>query len=156
MRNDAKGRAWDAYFTTTNRLTERIGSALKASHKLSLPEYNVLLQVSRAGTQGIRLSILAHEVVFSPSRLTHTINRLVARGFVARSACEGDRRGGLVHLTETGRKTLRAAAKTQRSIVRTFVLDGMSEDELAVLHGIFERIASQLDAADAGTPVSHL
>ncbi len=145
MRRDARGRAWEAYFTTTTRLSNRIETELKKKRKLTLPEYNVLLQVSRAGEGGIRPSILAHEVVFSPSRLTHTVNRLVARGFLERTACAGDGRGGLIHLTEQGAKFFKDTAVVHRDIIRSLALNDLAEDEIEVLDRVFTRIAQRID-----------
>ena len=71
-----RAAAWELYVTTTARLTERIEAALKCQAGLSMPEYSVLLMTDRAGEAGIRPSILAHRVVFSRSRLTHTMKRL--------------------------------------------------------------------------------
>ncbi|WP_022869126.1 MarR family winged helix-turn-helix transcriptional regulator [Schaalia vaccimaxillae] len=149
MKSDARGRAWEAYFTTTARLSDRIESALKASSSISLPEYNVLLQVYRSGEAGIRPSILAQQVVFSPSRLTHTIKRLIERGLVTRSTCLGDGRGGLIHLTDEGEAVYRKSAEVQRGIIRTFALEGLTEDEVDVLSRVFTRISHRLDTAEA-------
>ena len=59
MRRDARGRAWETYFVTTARLTNAIEAELKAKCHVTQPEYNVLLQVARAGDEGIRPSALA-------------------------------------------------------------------------------------------------
>ncbi|MDC4232382.1 MarR family transcriptional regulator [Actinomyces sp. B33] len=142
---DARGRAWEAYFTTTARLSTAIEAALKAECSVSLPEYNVLLQVHRAGSEGIRPSALAREVVFSPSRLTHTIRRLVERGHVVRTSCQGDGRGGIVRLTDDGERAYRAAAEVQRAVIRRYALAGLSDEEIRVLNRVFTRIAGRLD-----------
>ena len=99
-----RAAAWELYFTTTARLTERIEAALKCQSGLSMPEYSVLLMTDRAGEAGIRPSVLAHKVVFSRSRLTHTMKRLESRGLISRRPCQGDGRGGLVFLTDTGKR----------------------------------------------------
>lgn len=146
MKTDARGRAWETYFTTTSRLTEVIETALKNSHQLSVPEYNVLLQVSRSGSQGIRPSLLAREVVISPSRLTHTIKRLVNRDLVHRSSCKEDKRGGLIHLTHDGQRIFTEATRIQRTIIRKYVLDDITDEEIDVLNGVFRRISQRLDS----------
>ena len=43
-----RAAAWELYFTTTARLTERIEAALKCQAGLSMPEYSVLLMTDRA------------------------------------------------------------------------------------------------------------
>lgn len=141
----ARARAWEAYFTTTTRLSDRIERDLKARCALSLPEYNVLLQVSRAGAGGIRPSVLAHQVVFSPSRLTHTLKRLVGRGLVERNACDTDGRGGQVSLTPEGTSVFGRASRVHRDLVRELVLDDLQAGEEAVLEQVFTRIARRLD-----------
>ena len=52
-----RAAAWELYFTTTARLTERIEAALKCQAGLSMPEYSVLLMTDRAGEVGRTLSI---------------------------------------------------------------------------------------------------
>lgn len=141
----ARARAWEAYFTTTSRLADRLERRLKAGCSLSLPEYNVLLQVQRAGSGGIRPSALAHEVVFSPSRLTHTLDRLGRRGLLERRACDTDGRGGQVHLTPAGRSAFDEAARVHRALVRDLVLDDLEPGEDEVLERVFTRIARRLD-----------
>lgn len=144
-RRDARGRAWEAYFTTTTRLTNRIETELKSKRRISLPEYNVLLQVSRAGDEGIRPSLLAHQVVFSPSRLTHTVNRLIARGFLSRTTCAEDGRGGLIHLTPEGADHFRETALVHRDIIRSLALNDLSDEEIEVLDRVFTRIERRID-----------
>ena len=135
-----RAHAWETYFTTTARLTERIESALKREARLSMAEYSVLLMTSRAADSGVRPSVLAKQVVFSRSRLTHTLKRLEARGLVRREACKGDGRGGLVLLTDEGSRVFQSAALVQRSVI-----DGISEEEIRVLTTLFTRVATRLD-----------
>lgn len=146
--DSSRGRAWEAYFTTWSRLADRMERELKAAAGLSLPEYNVLLQVHRAGEDGIRPSVLAREVVFSPSRLTHTLHRLGDRGLLLRRECATDARGGLISLTPSGEEHFATAAQVHRALVRRLVLDDLGEDEAAVLRRVFSRIGAALDAED--------
>lgn len=140
-----RAHAWETYFTTTARLTERIESALKREAHLSMAEYSVLLMTSRAADSGVRPSVLAKQVVFSRSRLTHTLKRLEARDLVRREACKGDGRGGLVLLTDEGSRVFQSAALIQRSVIRELFLDGISEEEIRVLTTLFTRVATRLD-----------
>lgn len=141
----ARGEAWESAFTTTRRLSDRIERELKAARGISLPEYNVLLQLSRAGEAGLRAGALAREVVFSPSRLTHTLHRLRERGLVERSECRSDARGGVVTLTAAGRTEFEAAARVHRAVVRGLVLDALEPGDAEALSRIFGRIARRLD-----------
>lgn len=110
-----------------------------------MAEYSVLLMTSRAADSGVRPSVLAKQVVFSRSRLTHTLKRLEARDLVRREACKGDGRGGLVLLTDEGSRVFQSAALIQRSVIRELFLDGISEEEIRVLTTLFTRVATRLD-----------
>ncbi|MDO4260172.1 MAG: MarR family transcriptional regulator [Actinomycetaceae bacterium] len=140
------GQAWELFFTTAARLTAAIEAELKARCKLSMPEYSVLLCASRAGQAGIRLGTLAHQVVFSPSRLTHTLKRLSDRGLIKRLPCESDRRGGLIALTDEGSTFFTEAANVHRVLVRRLALDGMTDDEIDQIMSFCTRVAGRLDA----------
>ena len=141
-----RAAAWELYFTTTARLTERIEAALKCQAGLSMPEYSVLLMTDRAGEAGIRPSVLAHRVVFSRSRLTHTMKRLESRGLVSRRPCQGDGRGGLVFLTEVGKQLFDEAALVQRDVIRRLFLDDITPEEIDMLTGLFTRVSARIDA----------
>lgn len=140
-----RAAAWELYFTTTARLTERIEAALKCQSGLSMPEYSVLLMTDRAGEAGIRPSVLAHKVVFSRSRLTHTMKRLESRDLISRRPCQGDGRGGLVFLTDAGKRLFDEAAIVQRDVIRRLFLNEITPEEIDMLTGLFSRISERID-----------
>ena len=140
-----RAAAWELYFTTTARLTERIEAALKCQSVLSMPEYSVLLMTDRAGEAGIRPSVLAHKVVFSRSRLTHTMKRLESRNLISRRPCQGDGRGGLVSLTQAGKTLFDEAALVQRDVIRRLFLNEITPEEIDMLTGLFSRVSERIN-----------
>ena len=128
-----RAAAWELYFTTTARLTERIETALKCQAGLSMPEYSVLLMTDRAGEEGVRPSRLAHQVVFSRSRLTHTVSRLEQQGHVERTTCSADGRGVWAQLTNSGYELLAATAPGHVAAVRRILIDAVGPEDLAAL-----------------------
>ena len=140
-----RAAAWELYFTTTARLTERIEAALKCQSGLSMPEYSVLLMTDRAGEAGIRPSVLAHKVVFSRSRLTHTMKRLESRNLISRRPCQGDGRGGLVFLTDAGKRLFDEAAIVQRDVSRRLFLNEITPEEIDMLTGLFSRVSERIN-----------
>ena len=140
-----RAAAWELYFTTTARLTERIEAALKCQSGLSMPEYSVLLMTDRAGEAGIRPSVLAHKVVFSRSRLTHTMKRLESRDLISRRPCQGDGRGGLVFLTDAGKRLFDKAAIVQRDVIRRLFLNEITPEEIDMLTGLFSRVSERIN-----------
>ena len=140
-----RAAAWELYFTTTARLTERIEAALKCQSGLSMPEYSVLLMTDRAGEAGIRPSVLAHKVVFSRSRLTHTMKRLESRNLISRRPYQGDGRGGLVFLTDAGKRLFDEAAIVQRDVIRRLFLNEITPEEIDMLTGLFSRVSERIN-----------
>ncbi len=59
----------------------------RTAHGLSLAEYDALLQLVNAPGRRLRMSVLAERVLLSRSGITRLVDRLVAAGFVERSAC---------------------------------------------------------------------
>ena len=140
-----RAAAWELYFTTTARLTERIEAALKCQSGLSMPEYSVLLMTDRAGEAGIRPSVLAHKVVFSRSRLTHTMKRLESRNLISHRPCQRDGRGGLVFLTDAGKRLFDEAAIVQRDVIRRLFLNEITPEEIDMLTGLFSRVSERIN-----------
>ena len=68
------------------------------------------------------MSVLAERVLLSRSGITRLVDRLVAAGFVERSACVSDARGAEAALTARGLERLRAASQTHLDGVQRYFL----------------------------------
>jgi DNA-binding MarR family transcriptional regulator len=79
------------------------------------------------------MSDLAEGALVSRSRLTHRVDRLVARGLVTRVPCPTDRRGINAVITEAGLDLLTQAATTHLEGVRRYVIDPLSRTTQAAL-----------------------
>ena len=141
-----RAAAWELYFTTTARLTERIEAALKCQSGLSMPEYSVLLMTDRAGEAGIRPSVLAHKVVFSRSRPhPHHEAPRITRPYLPAAPARGDGRGGLVFLTDAGKRLFDEAAIVQRDVIRRLFLNEITPEEIDMLTGLFSRVSERIN-----------
>jgi hypothetical protein len=83
----AQQRAWRAYLVGTTLLMDRLDRELRDQHRISLPEYEILVRLSEAEGHRMRMAELADSVSHSRSRVTHTVSRMEAAGLVARDAC---------------------------------------------------------------------
>lgn len=145
--------AWRAYIEASQRLFTRLEEDLRADSALSFADYHVLVLLSEAPDQRLRMGELAGRLVFSPSRLTYQISSMQRRGLVAREPCPEDRRGSEAVLTAAGLLTLREAAPHHLRSVRAHLMDDLDDDEVACLTRIFERLGRRLRAdRDASTP----
>ena len=142
--SDDEQRAWRAYLEGTQLLFERLDDDLEREAGLGHGDYEVLVRLSEAPDERLRMSELAANTMFSRSRLSHAVARLESAGLVRREACKTDRRGLFAVLTPHGRKVLEAAAPTHVAGVREHVFDHLGPTEVRALRRIFEKVRSSL------------
>jgi DNA-binding MarR family transcriptional regulator len=135
---------WRALLAVHARLVERLDEALRSTHGLSLADYDVLVALAEGPAGGLRMRELAGRVLLSPSGLTRRVDRLTARGLVARRLCPSDRRGSLAALTAEGATVLAAATPTHVGAVRRYVLDPLGPGGFARLGGALAGMSAAL------------
>lgn len=91
------------------------------------------------------MSELAARTSASLSRLSHVVTKLQRRGWVEREAHPGDARVTVAHLTEAGMDTIVSLAPGHVDAVRALMLDAMTDDDVADLARIGEKIVARLD-----------
>ncbi|PWR06715.1 MarR family transcriptional regulator [Micromonospora sicca] len=145
--NPERLACWRAYIESSQRLFTQLEEDLRADSELSFADYHVLVLLSEAPGQRLRMGELAGRLVFSPSRLTYQISSMQKRGLVAKESCPEDRRGSEAVLTAAGLLTLRDAAPHHLASVRTHLMDDLDDAEVACLTRVFERLGRRLRAA---------
>jgi DNA-binding MarR family transcriptional regulator len=120
--DDPRLGAWRSFIHAHARLLRRLDEELQDAHGLSLAEYDALMQLVNAPDRRLRMSVLAERVLLSRSGITRLVDRLVAAGFVERSACASDARGAEAALTAKGRDRLREASLTHLDGVQRYFL----------------------------------
>jgi DNA-binding MarR family transcriptional regulator len=126
-------------------LTARLNRLLQADCGLSLPEYEVLVQLSEAPRGKLRPFQLGLALDWEQSRLSHMLSRMGRRGFVVRQDCAGDRRGAEVALTAAGRAAIESAAPGHVAAVRRLVFDQMDSEQAVAFGQVFEAILAGLE-----------
>lgn len=140
--------AWRGFLRVHSALTRELDAELAAAHGLPLSSYEVLLHLSDAPEDSMRMSELAESVLLSRSGLTRLVDRLEREGLVRREACPADARGQNAVVTESGRDLLDVARRTHLAGVRERFLARFSAAELGDLATFWERLAP--GAADRG------
>jgi DNA-binding MarR family transcriptional regulator len=115
-------------------------TALQAEHGLSVVEHAVLDALSRQDGWHLRMHELSRATALSASATTRLVNRLEARGLIARVLCADDRRGIYSELTQDGWALLRAAAPTHDRIVEELLARAARSPALAPLVAALERL----------------
>jgi DNA-binding MarR family transcriptional regulator len=142
-------RSWRAYLVGTTLLMDRLDRELREQHRLSMPEYEILVRLSEAKGNRLRMAVLADSVSHSRSRVTHTVARMECAGLVARDACLSDGRGVEAVLTDHGRQVLAEAAPTHVAGVRRLLVDLVSEEDFEAVGRVFDAVT---DALIEGSP----
>lgn len=147
--SDEEQAVWRRLLAVESRLQDRLDQELRAGHRVTLAEYGVLVHLSEAGPEGLRMSDLAERLLLSRSGLTRRIDSMVRRGLVARRSCPADGRGSMALLTRDGARTLDAAAPTHVAGVRRYLIDVLSGSLAPLIAGLGQ-IDAALDAAGPG------
>ncbi|WP_236580947.1 MULTISPECIES: MarR family winged helix-turn-helix transcriptional regulator [Rhodococcus] len=137
-------QAWRVYIEGSLRLETRLDEALRAATGLSMIDYHVLLLLSEAPDQRLRMSELAARMVFSRSRITYQIGSMRKRGLVAREPAPDDGRGSRAVLTASGLRALHQAVPPHAQSARELFLDDLDPAELDCLERVFTRLTERL------------
>ncbi len=131
---------WRIYLAATKAIGDAIESQLQRDADIPHTYYEILVRLSEAQDQMLRMSQLAELCLASRSRLSHAVTRLEERGWVERRACPDDGRGMLAALTPQGQAALSNAAPGHVNAVREQVFDRLSDDQIKQLREIGEAI----------------
>jgi DNA-binding MarR family transcriptional regulator len=135
--------AWRRYIVASRRLLEALDTDL-AGHELSIPDYEILAQLSDAPDRRMRMSELADVAMLSRSRLSHRMKVMEKAGWVRREACPVDKRGFFAVMTPKGWKAIEAAAPDHVESVRRRFVDLLSKEDQQLLAEIFSRVEKEL------------
>ncbi|MEV0229062.1 MarR family transcriptional regulator [Nonomuraea sp. NPDC050786] len=125
--------AWRAFLSTSHLLERRIEEQLKAAAGLTHPQYEILVRLAEAPGHQMRMTELSRGAVVSKSALTYQITQLEKAGMVERAKCPGDERGVLAVLTEAGLRCLERVAPGHVEVVREYLIDRLSREELQAM-----------------------
>lgn len=137
-------QAWRALLSMHTQLHARLGRELQTTSDLSYADFVVLVRLTDAQDDRARISELADQLQWERSRLSHHLKRMEARGLIERASCPEDGRGQYVSIAAIGRAAIEQAAPEHVALVRSLVFDDMSEEEMAVMTRIHERILDRL------------
>lgn len=149
--DDREQRAWRGLLTMRSELDAHLRRSLARSSGLSDADYSVLVSLSEAPGDRMRVFELVRELQWEKSRLSHQLRRMEQRGLVERTDCDTDGRGAFVALSPAGRAAITDAAPQHVAEVRRHFADVLSDDQLDELTRITDAVTASIRAA-AGTP----
>ena len=122
-------------------LLNALDRQLRDESGMTHDDYVILSSLHRASERTLRMSDLAREVGFSPSRLSHAVSRMEEAGWVARSPSRTDRRGTDATLTDVGVEVVETATPAHLALVKRLVFDTLGDQRAADLAEALDEIA---------------
>ena len=133
-------RTWRTYLQMSSLLPAALNRQLQRDCGLTLPEYEVLVQLSEAPGHRQRPFQICEALNWEQSRLSHQLTRMERRGLVTRAECEADGRGAFVELTAAGSGAIAAAAPAHVATVRGLIFDRLEDGQ----HAAFEEACTTI------------
>lgn len=137
-------RAWLAYIRVHLRLAYEMNRQLLADSGMSLPDYDVLTALSVADGGRMQITVLAAQIGWERSRVSHHVRRMRARGLVTCDLSAADRRATEVTLTARGRQALEEAAPGHVDLVRRLFFGGLPTGLVGALSEALESVYANI------------
>jgi DNA-binding MarR family transcriptional regulator len=137
-------RAWLAYIRVQLRLAYEMNRQLLADSGMSLPDYDVLTGLSVAEGGRMPITVLAAQIGWERSRVSHHVRRMSARGLVTCGLSAADRRVTEVTLTARGRQAQEEAAPGHVDLVRRLFFGGLPEGLVGPLGEALEGVYAHI------------
>jgi DNA-binding MarR family transcriptional regulator len=133
----------------TTLLQARAHRALKTKlsyflrpHNLTMMQWAIVGSLYGAGSQGTRVSDLAHQLNTSLAFVTTTLNVLEAKGIVQRDPHAQDNRAKVVRLTDNFKPQVEAIEKEVAIKMRDWLMPSIGREGLQTYVNVIEKIAA--------------
>ena len=125
--------AWHTLLQVSSRVVGEFDRRLDLDHRISIREFDVLINLDNAPGQRLRMTDLANAVLLSSGGLTRIVGRLEERGFVQRRPDPEDARSFHATLTDVGRQRLSEARVTHDTVIEELLGTRLSPSEVMTL-----------------------
>lgn len=136
---------WLAVAATMTKLPAALDAQLQSDAGLSFFEYMVLAVLCEQPDRSMQMSDIADFASASLSRLSHTAKRLEQQGLLRREQIPGHGRRTRAIVTDAGYAKVVATAPGHVAEVRRLLIDDLTQDELAMLTRVGERVLRTID-----------
>jgi DNA-binding MarR family transcriptional regulator len=137
-------RAWLAYIRVQLRMAYEMNRQLLADSGMSLPDYDVLTALSVAEGGRMPVTVLAAQIGWERSRVSHHVRRMSTQGLVSCALSAADKRVTEVTLTDLGRGTLERAAPGHVDLVRNLFFEGLPPELTRALSEALESVYANI------------
>src|SRR4051812_24892788 len=137
-------RAYAALIASSTLLQLAVERNLREQADLSQVQFEILMNLSIAGDDGLRMAQLADALIVSRSGLSYQVAQLESRGWITRERYVGDERGVVARITAQGEQVRKRVLDGHVDVVRSGFLDAVDATELATLTAALQRVADRL------------
>ena len=131
---------WTRLVRASEEILSHVEAALKAADLPPLAWYDVLLELDRAGPQGLRPFALQERLLLQQYGTSRLLKRLEDAGLVATARAEDDGRGQIVTLTDRGRTTQAAMWPVYATVLRQRIETRLDPAERQTLAALLARL----------------
>ena len=132
--------AWIALNRAQQSAQARIERALRDAQLPPCAWYDVLWELDRAGSPGLRPFELERQRLIAQSNISRLIDRLAEQGYVERQPCEEDGRGQRIVITARGRDMRKRMWPVYARAITEAVGRRLSEREAASLASLLAKL----------------
>lgn len=133
-------RTWRRFTSGVSALLEALDRQLRDDSGLSLDDFEVLRPLWATPDSALRMSDLADQLSYSPSRLSHAVQRMEDKGWVEKESSPDDRRVRMVRLTSAGNRLFADAWPGHSQMIRELLLTQLDDHERQVFEDTFSKI----------------
>lgn len=137
--SDVVTSAWIRLVRARHQVVSAVEADGKAAGALPMEWYDVLWELERA-PDGRRPYELEQRLLFAQYNLSRLIDRMVEAGLVRKESCPEDKRGHVLHITETGRKQRKATWPSYAKAINRHVGDKLSDAEAEKLAALLGKL----------------
>ena len=145
---------WRRFSAVLSTVPAALDEQLRAATGLIHYQYTVLDALSHQEGRRLQLAQIARAQDSSLSRLSHSMTRLEAAGYVERTTCDHDRRANWAVLTDAGAAIVERFRTEYTRIIRETLLDRVPSDQRESLAALLTallpaEVADQCTSLDA-------
>lgn len=140
MLSEAQMAAWARLIRVSGDLRAEAEADLKSAALPPLTWYDVLLELNRAGPDGLRPFQLQERILLAQYNLSRLIDRLVKAGYVVRLRSPEDGRGQVLTITEAGKSILENMWPVYRAAISKRFAEKLSDAEIRSLTRILGKL----------------
>lgn len=138
--DDEEQELWRLLLGAVRKINRGMDETLKAGGEVSASEFAVLVALSEAPEQHLRLHELCTQLEWDRSRASHQVTRMEKRGLLYKEPDAEDARGINVCVTHVGLEHLRRAAPEHVESVRRMVFDHLQPEDVPALRRFFNGV----------------